>query len=607
MPSIVSYFQDVAAARSAEIALRSDLLPHPMSWGEYRDRVESVACSLIEWGVQPGDRVALISENRWEWHVADLAVMMVRGITVPIYPTSSAGQTDFILDHSGAGICVVSSADQLGKIASLNREPQALRRVIVMDKEVGEWPALRGVDVTAWPEADDTAAANRRGDLEERTKSIVGGDVATIVYTSGTTGRPKGVMLTHSNIVATVEMVTAVVPLGVTDRFLSFLPLSHIAERTVSHFGHIVSGGETWFAESFSTVAHDMTRCRPTVFFAVPRVWEKLRDSFEAELHRLPVLQRVLINKYLELGKRKYADLDAGHPTSAVRRAGHTMLDRTVGRRIRQGVGLDEAHALFSGAAPIDPDLLRWLRTLGLFVGEVYGQTEVCGPTTVASPHAIRIGTVGQALPGVALRLAEDGEIIVKGNNVCSGYYCDEVATTSLFDPDGWMKSGDLGVLDADGYLTITGRKKDLMKTALGKYIAPQELETRLRSTRFVANAVAVAEGRPYVTALLTLDSEAVTPWAQHRGKLLDLELLASDPDVLAEVGRQVDTVNEDVSPPERVKRWRILPREFTVESGELTPTLKVVRTAVMANFHDEIESLYPSKTSTQAPSGASS
>ncbi len=625
MTSVVSMFQAIVEKRSTETAMRSrslgvskdgsgkssgdstgrsgDLQWGSMTWAEYGTNVEMVAGTLIEWGVKPGDRVALLSENRWEWHVVDVAVMMIGGITVPLYPTSSAAQSKYILDHCAAEICVVSTADQLGKVASLLPDGLAVRRILVLDERSPHWPEM-GDGVRSWSEMRvSSLASTRRTEAVERARAIAGTDIATIVYTSGTTGPPKGVMLTHANITATLSMVTTVVPLKSTDRFLSFLPLSHIAERVVSHFGHIASGGETWFAESFSSVATDMAECRPTVFFAVPRVWEKLRDSFEVELHRQPVLQRVLVSKYVHLGQKVFGDRDAGSSTSPLWLAAHKVLDNTIGRRIRDGIGLGRARALYSGAAPTDPELLRWLRTLGLFVGEVYGQTEVCGPTTVGPLKGNRIGTVGQPLPGVGVKIADDGEILVKGDNVCVGYYRDQRATSDLFDDDGWMRSGDLGMLDANGFLKITGRKKDLMKTAHGKYIAPQELETRLRSTRFIANAVVVAEGRPFVTALLTLDAEAVTPWAEHRGKLLDLESLSCDPDVLAEVGRQVDAVNREVSKPEQVKRWHILPREFTVEGGELTPTLKVVRSAVMKHFDDDIASLYPSTTTSERTS----
>jgi long-chain acyl-CoA synthetase len=630
--TIISMFRDVMLTRAGETAFCSHALPHPlphplphalphalppalpiaeyetmqhrkpgrawgsMSWADYGVLVDRLASAFIQWGIVPGDRVAILSENRWEWHVADIATMMVGAISVPVYPTSSVSQTRFVLEHSGAKLGVVSNIDQLGKVVSGLTENSTLEHLVLLD-EPEKMPVINDSRINVWTWHQTIAlwrqSTTAHEEVEKRRSSLREDDTATIVYTSGTTGPPKGVMLSHRNIVATIDMIRLVVPLVSTDRCLSFLPLSHIAERIVSHFGQIASGGQTWFAESFSTVASDMADCRPTLFFAVPRVWEKVRDSFEIELHRMSGLRRIAVQSYLNLGKDMYAYVDAGRPPLTRSGAAHRALDRLVGQKIRSKMGLGDAKALFSGAAPIDPELLSWLRLLGLHVGEVYGQTEVCGPTTVSPPARIRIGTVGPPLPGVELSIAEDTEILVRGPNVCMGYFRNDVASKELFDADGWMRSGDLGALDRDGYLRITGRKKDLMKTANGKYIAPQELETRLRSARFIANAVVVAEGRPYVTAILTLDPEAIVPWADHHGKSLSLEALSKDVDALKEIEREIEDLNKEFSQPEQIKRWCVLPRDFTLESGELTPTLKTVRSVVLEHFSENVEALY--------------
>jgi long-chain acyl-CoA synthetase len=616
--TIISMFRDVMLTRAGEAAFRSHSLPvveheklerhkpdrewGSMSWADYGVLVDRLASAFIQWGVGPGDRVAILSENRWEWHVADIATMMVGAISVPVYPTSSISQTRFVLEHSGAKLCVVSNTDQCGKVVSGLTDDSTLQHLVLFDEqeEAPVMPVMPVVDdsrinVWTWHQTIGLwrQSTTAHEEVEKRRSSIRENDIATIVYTSGTTGPPKGVILSHRNIVATIDMIRSVVPLVSTDRCLSFLPLSHIAERIVSHFGQIASGGQTWFADSFSTVASDMADCRPTLFFAVPRVWEKVRDSFEIELHRMSGLRRIAVQSYLNLGKDMYTYVDAGRPPLTRSAAAHRALDRVVGQKIRSKIGLGEAKALFSGAAAIDPELLSWLRLLGLHVGEVYGQTEVCGPTTVSPPARIRIGTVGPPLPGVELSIAEDAEILVRGPNVCMGYFRNDVASKELFDDDGWMRSGDLGALDRDGYLRITGRKKDLMKTAHGKYIAPQELETRLRSARFIANAVVVAEGRPYVTAILTLDPEAIVPWADHHGKSLSLEALSKDVDALKEIGCEIENLNKEFSQPEQIKRWCVLPRDFTLESGELTPTLKTVRSVVLEHFSENVEALY--------------
>ncbi len=615
--NIVSMFREVVLSHADDRAFRSRSLPVPgaeaheepkpdrewgsMAWADYGVLVDRLASAFVQWGIDPGDRVAILSENRWEWHVADVATMMVGAISVPVYPTSSISQTRYVLEHCGAKLCLLSNLDQFRKVLAGLRAESTLEHLVLLDEDAvvdkDETPGVESLGINVWTWHEMIAmwrqSSTAHGEVEKRRSSIRENDIATIVYTSGTTGPPKGVMLSHRNIVRTVDMIRCVVPLANSDRCLSFLPLSHIAERIVSHFGQIASGGETWFAESFSTVAADIVDCRPTLFFAVPRVWEKVRDSFEIELHRMGGLRKIAVRTYLSVGKDVYTYVDSGRPPRVRTALTHRLLDRFVGQQIRSKVGLNSAKALFSGAAPIDPGLLGWLRLLGLHVGEVYGQTEVCGPTTVSPPDHIRIGTVGPPLPGVELKIADDSEVLVRGPNVCAGYYCNEAASQELFDDDGWMRSGDLGELDRDGYLRITGRKKDLMKTAQGKYIAPQELETRLRSARFIANAVVVAEGRPFVSAILTLDPEAVVPWADHRGKSLSLEALSKDLDVLGEIKREVDDLNREFSQPEQVKRWCVLPRDFTLESGELTPTLKTVRPVVLEHFSENVEAMY--------------
>ena len=604
LPTIIEQFRATALRRRNSVAFRSPSTAEDgsqtweiMLWQQYGELVDQLAATFINWGIRPGDRVAILATNRWEWQVTDLATLMIGAVSVPIYPTSSEQQVSYILGHSEARLCVVGNGDLLGKIVA--QKGSALERVVLIDvvNGVNEQHEIAGpVTLEAYADALASGAAALSTDptlVTRRSGQVKLADLASIVYTSGTTGPPKGVLLTHANISATVDMVSMVVPIGPQDRFLSFLPLSHIAERVMSHFGQIASGGETWFARSISTLAEDLVSCRPTIFFAVPRVWEKVRDALEIETAKTHGLQRLMLTRYRAVAMDGVDQVRRARLFRHVNALELAVLDRLVGHKIRVGLGLDQARSMCSGAAPIDPALLRWLVGAGLHVGEVYGQTEGSGPTTISPPGAIHIGSVGPAMPGVKLRIADDGEILMRGNNVCAGYFRNEQATVELIDADGWMHTGDLGVLDSDGYLHITGRKKDLMKTAGGKYIAPQELELRLRSCRFITNAVVVAEGRPYVTALLTLDAEAVGPWAVHRGKPASIEALSMDPDVLAEVAREVEVVNRDMNHAEQVKRWQLLPRELTLDAGEITPTLKVVRPVVLDHFAHLVEQLY--------------
>ena len=361
----------------------------------------------------------------------------------------------------------------------------------------------------------------------------------------------------------------------------------------MSELAPITIGGETWFARSLATVAEDLLDCRPTVFFAVPRIWEKLQSAVLEKIDDAPWIARNLVGRYVELGLQSEADHEAHRPPPPWRTAPRAVLDAGVGARIRQEIGLDRAHILITAAAPIHPDLIRWLHAIGLPVVELYGQTEVCGPTTCNPPEDNRVGTVGRPLPGVRVRIAADGEILVQGGNVCAGYFNDPASTAELLDTEGWMHSGDLGVLDADGYLRLTGRKKDLIITAAGQNIAPQEIEMDLKGHPLVSEAVVVGEGRRYLTALFTLDAEALGQWAHDRGKVADYEALVADPDLRAEIDALVRTVNGRRSRVEGVRKHRILAHELTIAAGELTPTLKVKRSVVCQANRELIEAMY--------------
>ena len=400
-------------------------------------------------------------------------------------------------------------------------------------------------------------------------------------------------MITHANIMWTIRSSVSMFQIQEGERLLSFLPLSHIAERMMSDFAPIAVGGETWFARSLATVAEDLRDCHPTVFFAVPRVWEKFQEAVLAKLGEEHGAKKIVIDRYLGLGQRivsKYGSIDRA---PVWERLPYGLLDGAFGAKVRHEMGLDRAHILITAAAAIHPDLIRWFHTLGLPLVELYGQTEACGPTTCNPPEANRIGTVGLPIPGARVRIADDGEILVKGGNVCSGYFRDDAGTAELLDQDGWMHSGDAGSLDANGYLRITGRKKDLIITAAGQNIAPQEIETDLRHYELISEAVVVGEGRRYLTALLALDGGALTSWSERHAKVADYEALTSDPDLVAEVDRIVAAVNATRSRVENVRKYRILPHELTIAAGEMTPTLKVKRNMVYEAYQSLIDEMY--------------
>jgi long-chain acyl-CoA synthetase len=566
-----------------------------VDWYNYGRLVREVCAGLVALGIEPADRVAILSWNRMEWHFADLGAMSTGAVTVPVYPTSAANQVAYILEHSEARICFVEGREQLAKILEYRDSLPRLERVISFDPDgcdLGDPFTTTFDDLRA---LGGQRLRDEPGAFAARADELRPDDLATIVYTSGTTGPPKGAMISHRNITDTIDAITSVVPIGPDDRFLSFLPLSHIAERIVSHFGQIVSGGQTWFARSFATLAQDLPACRPTIFFAVPRVWEKMHEAILEEIDGTRGVPRVLADRYLALAAEMQAreTEHTSHAGTAFSRFAYLALDRLVGARIRRTLGLDHARILVSGAAPASAELLRWLHGIGLRVGEVYGQTEDCGPTSLNPPEQIRIGTVGPPLPGVQVRIASDGEILVKGGNVCRGYFKDKHGTSELLDEDSWMHSGDVGHFDGHGYLVVTGRKKDLIITAHGKNIAPQEIETRLQFEPLISQAVVVGDGRPYLIALLTLDADAIAPWAREHDKALDPEALSNDPDLQEEIAKSVANVNSTLSHVEQVKRWRVLPHDFTIAAGELTPTLKVKRATVNERYAQVIADVY--------------
>jgi long-chain acyl-CoA synthetase len=590
LDTIVHRFRARAVGQPQRSAMRHVVDGHwsTISWADYATAVEQTAVGLMALGVEPGDRVAVLAANCPEWHIADLAIMSAGAVTVPVYPTSSSSQVAYVLDNSDARVCFVDDSEQLAKVLLHLPNLPALERIVSFGRAPGLDRAgllLTLDDLRAGAGAGTTAL------LDARVDALSADDLATLVYTSGTTGAPKGVCITHRNIVWTLDSVDTVLDLGPADRLLSYLPLSHIAERATSHFGVIQAGGETWFARSLATVAEDLQACRPTIFMAVPRVWQKLHDVIIDELDAMPVHLGGSLDRLIaaETDPKRQHRSSKGFAISAAAFAAN----QTIGRTVRRKLGLDHARLLVSAAAPIHPDLVRWFHGLQLPIAEVYGQTEDCGPATLNPPDAIRIGSVGPPIPGLEIRVAADGELLVRGGSVCAGYFRMPEATAELIDGAGWMATGDLGRIDESGYVWLTGRKKDLIINAAGKNIAPSEMEARLSMEKLVGQAVVIGEGRRYLTALLTLDADAAGEWADHHGASSDIADLVHDPRLRHAIDVAVERVNREHAPVEQIKYWRLLPAPLTVDGGELTPTYKVKRALVAERYADLIETMY--------------
>ena len=615
--TIVDKFWERVRAHPDRVALRHKAGGdwRTISWGEYGESVARVSAALLSVGFGRGDRLCLLASNRPEWFIADIACMSVGGTTAPIYATSSASQVAHIAGHSGSRIAVVEDKEQLAKVLEHRSSLSALERIVVLEDHADAGGEL----VCSWRDfARPAGDAADQETLRERAARVRPEDIATFVYTSGTTGPPKAVMLTHANIWWTCRALERHLRMDEesTRRALSYLPLSHIAERMVSHFLQILFGAETWFATSSKTVPEDLRACEPTYFFGVPRVWEKFHEAVQARLEEPPVSMRArvetgLLRRALAVGREvtlaEQGAVARGRFMSDARTgawlaAKHRFFDAVVLSKARARAGLGRCRRTFSAAAPISEELLWFFHSMGLKIAEGYGQSETNGPTTWNQPDAIMIGTVGTALPGVQIKIGDDGEILVRGGNVTPGYFRDDAATRDLFDVTGWMCSGDLGEVDERGYLRVTERKKDLIVTSGGKNIAPQEIENKLKSDEFISEAVLIGEARPFLTALFTLDGAVALEWAKSEGLSQDVAELVRDERTVARVRAVVERVNATLARAESIKRFRVLSRDFLQEEEEMTPTLKVRRSVIHKKYADVISEMYEPEAAEAAP-----
>jgi long-chain acyl-CoA synthetase len=528
----------------------------PVSWREAAERVDALARGLLARGVRHGDRVAVLSRTRLEWILLDWALMSIGAVVVGLYPTSSAKECAYILEHCEAVLAFAEDEEQTHKLVSIRGSLPTLREVIPFDR-------LEKL------ESEGRLTRHLQPDPVEED------DLATLIYTSGTTGPPKGCMLTHRNLVtAATRVVEGVHQQG--DVVLLFLPLAHsygrLAHQAASHRGATVA-----LVADVTRVPEALAAVRPTVLPAVPRVFEKVHANTLGEIERAGGLRRRIGLWALGVGARTSRARREGASVPFLLARQERLAERLVFAKVRERLG-GRLRVGISGAAPLSTDVMEFFHALGVPVIEGYGLTETASSATVNEPDDFRIGTVGRPVEGAEIRLAEDGEILIRSDAVFAGYYKEPEATAEALTDDGWLRTGDVGEIDADGFLRITDRKKDLIITAGGKNIAPQNLENALKSSRFVSQAIVVGDRRPYVTALLTLDEAEVASSGR-------------DPQQLAQ--ELVDSVNRDRMRVEQIKRFVILPRDFSQEEGEVTPTLKLRRGVIHEHFADEIEELY--------------
>ena len=568
------------------------------SWQDYGEAVRRAARALLQLGVQRGDAVAILGFNSPEWATMAFAAMSIGATPAGIYWTSSGQDIAYILNHCRASVLLVDDARRLQSVEAVEPELLHLKTVVLLSSlQESSGSALNAPgsrrQLMGWGQFLSSGGAALERQLNDRLASLTPNDIGTLIHTSGTTGPAKAVALSQGNLWWMGQNMTSLYEVDERDRMLSYLPLAHIAEQMGSMHNQAHSGLSVYYARSIEELAEHLKEVRPTIFFGVPRVWEKMQAGIEAKLNEASGAKAKLARWALNVGQRWHELDHAGQPCGPLLGLQMNLARRLVHRKVQAALGLDKARFLSSGAAPIHPDKLRFFAGLDLPVRELYGQSEVCGPSTMSFPGSTRVGSVGKALPGTELRVAEDGELQVRGPHVFQGYMGSPGATADAFD-DGWLRTGDVGHVDEDGFVYITGRKKDIIITSGGKNIAPANIESSLIEADLIEHAVVCGDNRHYLTALLTLDAQAVKAFAASEGLPPDMPV-HDHPRVLAALQAAVDAVNATQARVAQVRKFAVLPRSLSIEGGELTPTLKVKRKVVIDRNAALLDELYNS------------
>lgn len=563
-----------------------------INWSQYRSVVLEFAAGLQTLGLDTGGFAAIQAGNRPEHAIADLAAIHLGATGVTVYSTLAAQQVAYIANDCGATIAILEDLSFMKRWEGIRPQVESLQYVVLLEGAEN----YSDVDwVLSWDEVIERGRERLGEDPEiVDVTDIEPASLATLIYTSGTTGNPKGVMITHRNVMWTAE--SARLALGVTEhpRMVSYLPLAHIAERISSHYLGIYMAGEVWYCPDMAEVLEYIQRARPTIFVGVPRVWEKFATRLNGRFAEAEGIKGKLLHKALEVGAKRVEAEQAGRRLSGLDGALAGSLDRIVLSKVREQLGMDQVNFAITAAAPIAPDLVKFFHSIGVPLYEVYGMSENTGPATANVPHANRIGSVGIPIPGVEVELGQDGEVLMRGGIIADGYYNLPEETEATFDPEGWLHSGDLGRIDEDGFLHIVGRKKEIIITAAGKNIAPAKLETLLGNHALISKACMVGDGRKFLTMVIALDAEEAPLWAEAHGvEYVDLASFSKSSAVVTEIESAVEAANQEVSRAEQVKKHLIVPDEWTPDSGEITPSLKLKRRIVLDKYASEIDEMY--------------
>ncbi len=546
------------------------------SWQRYVEQIRSAAKSMIALGVQRGQRVAILGFNRPEWTIFDIAAMAAGAAPAGIYTTCSSSEVHYIVHHSEAPIVLVENAQQMAKVVAVRDQLPHLQHIVLM--QGADASADPADNIWSWTQFMAKGAKADDHELEKRINAIEQADLATLIYTSGTTGPPKAVMLSHGNLAWTATTLIDAGSGAPGDVMLSYLPLSHIAEQMASIHVPATVGATVYFAESLEKIPDGLRVARPTLFFGVPRIWEKFHSAMLKKFAEVTGVKKHLLTWARSVATAVHIRKNQGESIPRSLQLQYQVANKLVLHKVKVALGFDRVRQCITGAAPIAREVLEFFQSIDIPISEIYGQSEDSGPTSLNLKGRTKLGTVGVPLPGLQVKLADDGEIMIKGPNVFLGYLKDQAATDEILH-DGWLASGDLGQFDRDGFLSIVGRKKEIIITAGGKNITPRNIEAEIQRCAHVADAVVIGDRRKFLTVLLTLSPEAT---GKH-----------SDPTVLAEIQQAIDAGNAHLARVEQVKKFTVLPTAFSTESGEYTPTMKLRRSVIAKKYAVQIDAMY--------------
>ena len=565
-----------------------------LSWRQIDEKVRKVGCFLLSKGVLPGEKIALFSPNRYEWWVADLAILSIGAVNVPIYATNSAQECRYIIENSDAVMCFAGTPEHLDKILSVKKDLPNLREVISFEALEKPIPGVIDLDTAM----EEGARYPNREHFEERLVPINIDDVATIIYTSGTTGNPKGVMLSHHNFVSNVNQLKDVDPdflTGDEHTFLSFLPLAHSLERTVGYYTPIFLGHKVAFSEDVSKLLENFQEVRPTFLVSVPRIYERVHNGILAKVAAGPPVKKAIFNWAMGVARENLDYICNDKPRTGLFAFKYNLADKIIFSKLKAMLGMDRLHAAISGGGPLSVSDAEFFLGMGIKVLEGFGLTETTPVTNGNKPRKIKPGTVGPAVKDTLIKIGDGGEVLIKGPQVMKGYYKNEEATREVFTADGFFRTGDIGEIDADGYLKITGRIKDLIITSGGKNISPSNIENSLLSSRFIEQVAAIGDNRKYLSALIVPSFENLASWAKEKGIAFGegRELLTNGK-VLELFTSEIEACMSDYARVEQIRKFTLMETPWSQETGELTPTLKLKRRIITQKYAGQIEAMYP-------------